>query len=157
MMPTMGYAQPMRLILPVVVVVVGVMLVIAWLNHRARQKRREAMAAWAASRGLSFEPRRSSNFDHRFAEFACFQKGNDRYAENVVFGRFEGRSIYAFDYHYTTTSTSTDAKGNTSTHTHHHYFSAVIVEPELTLKPLLIRPEGMFDRVALFDRSSRTG
>lgn len=139
--------------MPIVFIILAVVLFIAvsaWLNHRQREKRREALAGWAVGLGLSFEPGKNSRFDDRFPEFSCFRQGKDRYAENVAFGNFEGRIVYGFDYHYETTSTSTDSEGNTSTQTHHHYFSAVIVEPELRLKPLLIRPEGMFDRVAGF-------
>jgi hypothetical protein len=54
--------------------------------------------------------------------------------------------VLAFDYHYETHST--DSKGQRQTH--HHHFSAVIVGSDVPLKPLLIRPEGFFDRVKGF-------
>ena len=34
--------------------------------------------------------------------------------------------------------------------THHHYFSAIIVESPLPLKPLYLRPESFFDKMAQF-------
>jgi hypothetical protein len=51
-----------------------------------------------------------------------------------------------FDYHYETHST--DSKGRRQTH--HHYFSAVIVNSKIPLKPLMIRPEGVFDKLKDF-------
>ena len=47
----------------------------------------------------------------------------------------------AFDYHYVTGSGK-----NRST----HYFSAIILRSDVQLKPLSIRPEGIFDRVTEF-------
>jgi hypothetical protein len=57
-----------------------------------------------------------------------------------------GRSIAAFDYHYETHST--DSKGNRETE--NHSFSAVVIDSGLPLKPLLIRHEGLFDKVTAF-------
>jgi hypothetical protein len=53
--------------------------------------------------------------------------------------------LRAFDYHYETyTNTKNGRK------THHHYFSALIVESPLPLKPLYLRPESFFDKMAQF-------
>ncbi|MBB6430208.1 hypothetical protein [Algisphaera agarilytica] len=137
----------------IVLIFVGFLVLIivgAIFGNAQRQKRIAALEAWSASLGLSFEPRKNRRFEKRFAEFACFKQGNDRYAYNLAHGRYEGRRVYAFDYHYTTTSTSTDSKGRTTTRTHHHHFSAVILEPNIPLKPMLIRPEGFGDRIANF-------
>lgn len=146
--------------LPVLIIVGFIALIIlgAVFGSAQTKRRREALQHWATSLGLSFDERKNSRFDQRFSEFKCFQQGKNRYAHNVSFGNFEGRAVYAFDYHYETESTrtvtSTDAKGRTSTRTetvtHNHDFSAVILEPNLPLKPLLIRPEGFGDRVASF-------
>lgn len=58
-------------------------------------------------------------------------------------GETEGRDLWAFHYHYETTSTDSD--GNRKTH--HHTLSAVVVHSGMALKPLLIRREGMWDKV----------
>ena len=56
------------------------------------------------------------------------------------------RVTCGFDYHYETHSTN--SKGQRQTH--HHYFSALVVDAGLPLKPLFIRPEGFFDKVTEF-------
>lgn len=137
---------------------ITLIIISAVFGHAQKQKRIEDLGRWAASLGLNFEHRKNSNFDQRFAEFKCFQLGNNRYAHYLTHGVFEGRQVHAFDYHYETQSTrtvsSTDSKGRTSTRTetvtHYHDFSAVILEPNVRLKPLLIRPEGFGDRIASF-------
>ncbi|MEM8738661.1 MAG: hypothetical protein AAGG38_09320 [Planctomycetota bacterium] len=128
----------------------GLVVLLAVFGHRQKKKRRDALAAWAAAQGLSFTPDKDHGFDDRFPAFRSLQRGRNRYAFNLVQGDFEGRQLYAFDYHYETTSRSTDSKGRTQTRTRHHTFSAVILTPNLTLRPMLIRPEGFGDRIAGF-------
>lgn len=108
------------------------------------KKRREAIARWARSHGLSFTEAKDYGFDERFAEFDCLRQGDDRYAFNIIEGDWEGRRLLAFDYHYETHST--DSKGRRTTH--NHYFSAVILRANIPLKPLIIRREGLFDKLA---------
>ena len=55
------------------------------------------------------------------------------------------RRIWAFDYHYETYSSSKHGR-----RTNHHYFSAVIIAPNMLLKPLFIRPEHFLDKVTEF-------
>lgn len=142
----------LRMFLPVLIVIgfIAIIIVFAIISHAQNKKRLAALEAWSSSLGLAFEPRKNTRFEKRFPEFACFQQGQNRYAYNLTHGTFEGRRVYAFDYHYTTRSTTTDAKGRTRTQTTHHNFSAVILDANLPLKPLLIRPEGFGDRIANF-------
>lgn len=121
----------------IVVIIVGV------LGHLAEKKRTKELLAWATSNGLRFSDRRDSSMDDRYPEFDCLREGSRRYAFNIMNGRWEDRGFLAFDYHYETYST--DSKGRRQTH--HHYFSAAIVEPDIVLKRLFIRPEGFFDKV----------
>lgn len=116
-----------------------------YLNYLAR-KRREELAAWAKSYGFRFLPDEDHSFDQRFSRFSCLQQGSRRYAYNVTLGMHFERTFSAFDYHYETYST--DSKGRRSTH--HHYFSAVVVDSGLPLRPLYIRAEGWFDKIAEF-------
>jgi hypothetical protein len=129
----------------IVLIVLGVTLVIvgAIVAHLAAKKRRAELAAWAARHGLVFSEGRDSGMDNRYSQFDCLDQGSNRYAFNIMCGRWKGRGFLAFDYHYATHSTN--SKGEQKTH--HHYFSAAIIEPDLILKPLFIRPEGFFDRV----------
>jgi len=122
------------------------------------RRRRKALAAWAQGIGLAFAPEHDRGMAARLPGFAVFHQGQNAYAYNVVSGVFEGRELVAFDYHYETQHTVTlrkkDIHGRMRTHTEtrttHHHFSAVLMRPELLLKPLLIRPEGLFDKVADF-------
>jgi hypothetical protein len=91
--------------------------------------------------------------DARYPEFSCLQEGHSRYGYNVMRGTWSepgdaplpgGRTelpVCAFDYRYVTGSGK-----NQQTHT----FSAVVVDSPIPLKPLLIRPENFFDKVAEF-------
>lgn len=110
-------------------------------------KRRKEREEWAAALGLQFDPSSDYSFKDRYPQFTCFRSGDgDRYAYNIAAGRMGSRDVVTFDYHYETYST--DSKGNRETT--NHYFSGVIVESDLPLKPLFIRPEGLFDKVTAF-------
>jgi hypothetical protein len=123
----------------------AIVVAIAVYAHKVAEKRKLAIAAWAGTRGLSFTRDRDWSFDQRY-DFACLNRGDDRYAYNVSRGRVGEFGICAFDYHYETHST--DSKGNRTDHDHH--FSAVVVETGLRLKPLSIRKENFFDKVGEF-------
>ena len=136
----------------IIILVIAAVIVLAVLAQQQAKKRRMALAAWAASRGLTFDPSHDGGMDDRYPGFTCLRQGDDRYAYNVMAGqvaRGGGAStagVTAFDYHYETSST--DSEGKRTTHDHH--FSAVIVAAGLPLKPLLIRKEGFFDKVGAF-------
>jgi hypothetical protein len=131
-------------VLLVILVVAILVAAIIYAQVLAR-RRREAMAAWARARGLSYSPEKQRSVDGAFP-FSCLHKGDNRYAYNVMQGRWREFEVYAFDYHYETHSH--DSKGRRQTHTHE--FSAAIVTPSFPIKPLLIRTEGFFDKVGEF-------
>ena len=64
----------------------------------------------------------------------------------MLAGPERGRQVRGFDYHYETYSTDKDG-GRT---THHHYFSALVFELDVYVKPLLIRSETFFDKIGEF-------
>lgn len=120
-------------------------IAIAVLGYIQAKKRREELAAWCARHDLRFNPDRRHDFRHDFPDFKCLHAGDEnRYAYNLCSGVWSGRRLVAFDYHYQTVSR--DSKGRRQTHSHH--FSAIILDAELPLRPLAIRPEGWFDKVA---------
>lgn len=125
-------------------IALGIVLTI--LGVIQKKRRREALAKFAHTMGFTFDPSHDFGFDSRFGRFEQLRKGSRRYAFNIMSGRYRDRGVLAFDYHYETYSHS--SKGGRRTH--HHYFSAVIVDAGLPLKPLLIRPEGVFDKVTEF-------
>lgn len=126
------------------VVILIIVLVIA--GSIQQRKRREALAAWAAAHGWRFDPQRVHHLDGQYPEFDCLREGHSRYAYNCMSGEADGHGVLAFDYHYATNRH--DSKGRSKTD--HHYFSAIILRSRVRLEPLLIRPEGFFDKVSEF-------
>ena len=126
-----------------ILIVLGIALaiVVGILGYLQREARRKALAAFAASRGMSFDPGEDSGLEDRFPDFECLRQGRSRYAYNRVFGPWNGRDCLLFDYRYVTGQGK-----NRKT----HHFSAVIMASNVPLKPLLIRPEGFFDKVGAF-------
>ena len=122
-------------------VLVGALAIYGWY---AAKRRREELGAWAGSRGLSFNESREYGLDARYPEFDNLRKGDNRYAYNTMRGAWQKRPFCGFDYHYETHST--DSKGRRQTQ--HHHFSVVILDSDIPLQPLLIRPEGFLDKVA---------
>ncbi len=128
----------------IIALVVVLFIGLAIFGFIQERKRREAMQAWVARHGLDFSTDHDYSFEDRFPEFDCLQQGSGRYAYNIISGEWQGRTLLAFDYHYETHST--DSKGNRQTH--HHHFSAVMLRANLALKPLIIRAENLFDKLA---------
>jgi len=128
---------PLFIGLVVVLIVVGIIQAI---------KRRKELRQWAAAHGLTFTRAKDRGYDDRYPDFQALHKGSNRYAHNIISGRWNDRPVRCFDYHYETYST--DSKGRRKTN--HHHFSAVILEHGHPFRSLLIRPEGFFDKVTEF-------
>jgi hypothetical protein len=119
---------------------------LAIYQYYRTQQRKNEMLALAAHHGWTFVADKDYGMESRFGAFDCLQQGDNRYGYNVLEGAYRGRGICAFDYHYETYST--DSKGNRETH--HHQFSAAVLETDLPLKRMKIRPEGFLDKVGEF-------
>lgn len=130
----------------IIVVILTLIIAGAFYSHHQNRQRMEALQALATRRGWSLKDGHDDSFESRFPEFACLQTGAKRYAYNVLSGRSGDNGFCGFDYHNETYST--DSKGNRTTN--HHRFSAVILETNLPLKPLLIRDETLFDKFGEF-------
>ena len=113
------------------------------ISHRRKQERLAQLSAWARSRRMYFEPGKVYGFDDLHPGISCLQDGDGRYAFNIASGQRGDYEVTAFDYHYETESTDSDGDTDTT----HHYFSAVMLQPEHALRPLLVRREGFFDKV----------
>jgi hypothetical protein len=123
-------------------VLMGAMLVIvalvayfAWLSAEARRK---AWAAFAESLGMSYS--RDDPFDTvRTWRHPIFGHGHSRRVANVMSGEYRGHAMRCFDYRYTVGS-------GKNSHTYHYTLVALI--PPVPFKPIVIRPEGLGDRLA---------
>jgi hypothetical protein len=130
--------------LVIIGIIAAVIVVAAVFGHVAAKKRREAMTALAARLGLRFDPSRNRDLARRFQFLDKLRSGENRYAFNVLSGRYRDHDVMAFDYHYETHST--DSKGRRQTH--HHYFSFFILLMPLSFPELTIAREGFFSKVA---------
>jgi hypothetical protein len=115
-------------------------------NWYLTNQRRKSLLAWAQAHGLAFEAERRYDLESRYPDLECLRRGSNRYAYNTLAGAWKAHRFTGFDYHYETYGT--DSKGRRQTQ--NHYFSAVVLESRVPLKPLVIRPERFFDKVAEF-------
>jgi len=127
-------------------VAVLVVVAIAIVGWRMEKKRQEALAALAQQLSLRFDPGVDHGHDDEYAQFEIFRRGNSRVARNTLTGTIElfdqPCRLVAGDFRYKTTS-GTGKNRRTTT----HRFSYLIVHPPWRTPPLLIRPEGFFDKV----------
>ncbi len=136
--------------LPIILIVVAVLAiaVVVYLSYLAAKRRREALAALAGELGWRFDPSRDRSHDDEYAHFEIFRRGHSRAAYNTLFGELEiyRRSGPAKMGDFTTKITTSTGK---STQTHTYRFSYLIVHlPFAGVPDLLIRREGMFDKLA---------
>lgn len=122
--------------------------VLGYVSYLKEKRRREELGALAQQLGWRFSPERDRSHDDQYAHFDLFRRGHGRYAYNTLVGEIavEGRSFPAKmgDFRYKVTSGSGK---NRSTRTYN--FSYLILHVPLQQFPdLLIRPEGMFDKLA---------
>jgi hypothetical protein len=116
---------------------------LAW-NIFSTRKRREELATLASRLGLTFDPSRDENIAYRFAFLDRLSRGTNRYAYNVVSGRFQGEQVFAFDFRYETETRDADG----SRQTQDHRFSFFILELQRAFPELTIAREGLMSKVA---------
>lgn len=127
------------------IVGVGVLIVVAAIfGHLAARKRRDAMLLLAARLGLRFDPSKDHVLAKRYQFLDKLRQGDNRYAFNILSGKYKDQDVMAFDYHYETHST--DSKGNQETQ--HHYFSFFLLLMPVLFPELTIAREGFFSKVA---------
>ncbi len=125
----------------IIVIFVIAFVVVGVLGYLQQQARRKEMMRFAQGRGMMFDPDKYYGLDDRFPAFKCLHRGRGRCASNRIFGDWGGRDCLLFDYRYVTGS-------GKNRRTHH--FSGVMLAANVPLKPLVIRPEGLFDKMAGF-------
>ena len=104
----------------------AIALIYTW---RRGSRRLKTVMAVARLKGLRFLHKDDRNIPQRYSEFICLRQGKKQWAFNLLEGKWDGWPVLAFDYHYSIRFRKRDR---------HHYFSAVILDTEIPLKPLLI-------------------
>jgi len=128
--------------LPYLVVVVAIFALAGFIySPYAAWKRRDELSAWAARNALRFTPDRLPDMVFPYLAIKFLNEGDGRYACNLMDGTWAGRSFRAFDYHYSTGSGRSRKV---------HDLSVVVLKSRVPLQPLLIRKEGITDRLAGF-------
>ncbi len=108
------------------------------------KKRREAFQALADELQLTYSPWRRPDLAERLGFLNLLDEGQNRYAQHVFEGVYEGLRVLFFEYHYETTSQN--SKGGKTTH--HHYLSVFTTDVPGPVPETTIRPEGIFSKVA---------
>jgi hypothetical protein len=129
---------PFFIVAFVVLVVVG-----SIYNAIAARKRREAMSGLAQRLNLSFDPGQDYGLAERYQFLKKLAQGDNRYAYNVLSGKYQDNDILAFDYHYQVTTH--DKNGS---HTTHYTFSFFILLLPVPFPDLTIRHENFFMKIA---------
>ena len=119
------------LVIPVFIIV----FVYALISAR---KRRQAMAAIAERHGFAFAPERNTNFAERYGFLDKLRSGHNRYAYNIMQGRYEGHDVTLFDYHYTT---------GTGKNRSDHNISCFILRLPKSFPELVICKEGLLSKI----------
>ncbi|ACQ82026.1 conserved hypothetical protein [Beutenbergia cavernae DSM 12333] len=117
-------------------VIVALVLVFSYLSAK---KRREALQAWAHSRGWTF----TQNVPQLVGRWKGppFGTGSGRKAYNALTGVVQGRQVVSFGYQYTVQS----GKNSTT-----YQFHVVALSLPVPLSWLQLRPEGFGTSVAKF-------
>ena len=126
------------LLIPLIILLIAA--AIYWGYH-AQKKRRELMQRIASELGARFSKEDPYGLSNRHdGRFSTLNTGSNRYAYNVVHGKWEERSFWLFDHHYETYSHSKNGR-----QTHHHHRTFLLAEHDSDLGSLDVRPEGFFD------------
>ena len=146
----------------VAILMVGVVAGYFWLAQHFNQKRRAMIQAWARQKGLSFSEAVDSSFLDQLSEFDFIRKGNRRQVYNICSGVFKNYKISAFDFtcvYGERLLRNWNGYGRVpiirpkrfSRRRKHHRYSVVVFDVPFELKPLVIRPERLFDKlIAVF-------
>jgi hypothetical protein len=109
----------------------------------AARKRREELFELAQRLNLNFNPEPDQGLAEQYQFLKKLAHGDNRYAYNVLSGKYRNDDIQAFDYHYQVTTS--DGKGS---HTTHYRFSFFILQFPAFFPDLTIRRENFFLKVA---------
>ena len=124
----------------IIIIIGALILFVVWCVIKGRtlaRKRQADLARLAGLLGLEFSPAKTSNIPQRFRFFDGLAQGSNRYAYNVMSGRYEGRGVMLFDYHFTTGSGKSRRD---------HNISFFILSLERSFPELIIQPEDLWSK-----------
>lgn len=133
---------------PFLLFAIGVVLVavFAYFGWKQEQARKASLGQLAASLGFRFEHDDNDAHDDEYAQFEIFRRGHSRTAKYTMRGRIDlfGASceVCAGDFRYKVTTGSGKNRQTTT-----YLFSYLIVRPPWPSPTLLVRREGLFDKV----------
>lgn len=130
----------------ILILVAGVVIFLAitavgmWME----KKRREAFQVLADELGLAYSPDRDYSIAERYFFLNQLDAGENRYAQHVFRGVYDGLPVMFFEYHYETSTRN--SKGGKSVQ--HHYLGVFLTKVPGPVPELTIRPEGLFSKLA---------
>ena len=129
-------------------VFLAVVIALGIAGHRAAQKRRQELQAYASSRGFQFLPDRGPP-PEGLRRMPPLRSGSNRYAYNTLRGEWElsegvWTPFQAGDYHYQVTSGS--GKNRKTTHYHLSYLALNL--PVGPAPQVAVRRENFFDSIS---------
>ena len=132
----------------IIPIVIAIFVIIAIFGYQQAKQRREALAGLAGQLGWQFDPSNDSSHDDEYAQFEIFRRGDRRQAYNTLWGSLvinaRNCPAKAGDFTYKVASRSGKNRRTTTYH-----FSYLVVQLPFSHAPeLLIRAEGLFDRLA---------
>ncbi len=113
----------------VIVVFICVIGSIIW-GLRSGKKQPSEMGDLTAKLGLKLSSERDYQMAERYAFLEPLQRGSNRYALNVIRGKYQRQTVIAFDYHYETHSPDSNGEQQTD----HHSSSFFILTRPRTLQ-----------------------
>ena len=123
----------------IIVVFIAIFITVAIVGYLSALKRREAMMAVATKLSLSFHYPKNRDIARRYRFLDKLRRGSNRYAYNILSGRYQNHEVILFDYHYQTGS---------GKDTHHYNISFFILHMTRSFPELVIGPEGFFSKIA---------
>jgi hypothetical protein len=129
--------------LPFILIFVVIVIIAAIYGHIQAQKRREGLSALAQRLNLTFDEGQNYALADTYSFLKELDKGENRYATNVLSGNYQQYEVLAFDYHY-----ETHTYDKNGSHTQHYWFSFLILTLPVAFPDLTIRREGIFTKIA---------
>ena len=124
-----GHSRVQDLFVILLIGALGVSVVSLVMMGRRQQRRARAMSRCASELGMKFSAEDPFDVPMLYGRFVLMSGGHSPRAENVTYGRMDGRPVRAFDFRY-------EVGHGTQRSTRH--YNAVVVECDMPLPALLM-------------------